>query len=184
MKALNMLDPLQVDHSSLIPPHSSLFTTDRQRRSVPLNAASSLRRRPANHVNVNPASAEVISSLISTLSAISPPSYQHSDHLPENFCHSTPSSPQNADFAFITSPAGDVEGRDSKQSAGIRFDMDNERGETPSRRTGKVPLSLIQALDLSPYLIYQSKHLQGKPLVPNGDDPVSIAIMDGMMLTV
>lgn len=146
-----MIDPIHVGHSSVIPSHT-LITTDRRRRSVPINSAPSLRRRSANHVNVKPASAEVISSLISTLTAISPPLYQHSDHLPETFCHSTPSSPlpPNTDFAFITSSTGDVEERDPAQSTRIRLGMDSELGENSRRRKEKVSLPLIQAPDARP----------------------------------
>ena len=144
-----MIDPLHISHSSVNQPSSSSLPTDRRRRSVPINAAPALRRRSANHVNVKPASAEVISSLISTLSAISPPLYQHSDRLPEAFCHSTPSSPlpQSADFAFITNSAGDAGERDPAQSTGIRFCMDSEFGETSGELKGKVRPSPIEALD-------------------------------------
>lgn len=146
-----MIDHGHISHSSLLPSHTSSITADRRRRSVPIDKAPSQRHRSANHVNIKPASAEVISSLISTLSTISPPLYQHSDSLPETFCHSTPTSPlpTNTDFAFITSSPGDVEESDPR-SPRIRFIMGSDLGEASRRRKGKVYLFLVQAVDARP----------------------------------
>lgn len=140
-----MIDHADTGHSSVIPPHSSATTADWRRRPVLIDSAPSRRRPSANHVNIKPASAEVISSLISTLSTISPPLYQHSDYLPETFCHSTlsPPLPANTDFLF-TGSTGDVEERNPESSRN-RLGMDSELGEASRRRKEKACTPLIQA---------------------------------------
>lgn len=139
-----MIDHADIGHSSVISSHTSAITADWRRRSVPIDPAPSLRRQSANHVKIKPASAEVISSLISTLSTISPPLYQDSNYLPEPFCDSTLSSPLavNTDFAFITSSTGDVDERDP-ESTRTRLGMNNELGEASRRREEKACLPLI-----------------------------------------
>ncbi|KAK0509500.1 hypothetical protein JMJ35_007894 [Cladonia borealis] len=81
---------------------------DRRRRSLPpASPQRDARRRDSNRVVVQPASTEVISSLIETLSAISSPVGQHFDTLPQiTASHSTPSSPGpwQSDFPSISEP--------------------------------------------------------------------------------
>lgn len=138
-----MMDPtVHLDGSPVGPPHnSSLLIPERRRRSVPINAAPGARRQSSNYVNLKPASSEVITSLISTFSAISPPlHHQHSDHRPDTCSHSSPSSPLplSAEFAYITSSTRDAEEIDA---ARIRFSMDSDFGETTAKRKETVRLS-------------------------------------------
>jgi hypothetical protein len=66
----------------------------RRRRSLPSNSSNEPSHRSVNRVNVQPASPEVISSLIQTLSAISTPAESHFENLPHiGFAHTAPSSP-------------------------------------------------------------------------------------------
>ena len=67
---------------------------DRKRRSLPVGPPKESRRRSSNQVTVKPASTEVISSLIETLSAISTPAENHFDSFPDiNASQSLPASP-------------------------------------------------------------------------------------------
>ena len=81
---------------------------DRRRRSLPPGPSQrDARRLDSNRVVVQPASTEVISSLIETLSAISSPVGHHFDTLPQIAAsHSTPSSPGpwQSDFPSISEP--------------------------------------------------------------------------------
>ena len=75
-----------------IPPRTTLRSKGNRRKSLP--ASTPGRKRSVSKVNVQPASTEVISSLISTLSAISSPAEHHFDSLPAIAAsHSTPVSP-------------------------------------------------------------------------------------------
>lgn len=65
----------------------------RRRKSLPSRSTSAPGHQPANRVNVPPASPEIISSLISSLSAISAPAQSHFDSLPNIDDHLTQSSP-------------------------------------------------------------------------------------------
>ncbi|KAL2051745.1 hypothetical protein ABVK25_007901 [Lepraria finkii] len=68
---------------------------ERRRRSLPAASRGDARRPDSNRVFVQPASTEVISSLIETLSAISSPAEHHFDSLPRiASSHSTPNSPR------------------------------------------------------------------------------------------
>ena len=79
---------------------------ERKRRSLPPSAAGTplndARRRPSNRVTVKPASPEVISSLIDTLSAISSSTEEHFNSALPNITesHSTPVSPSAWDTHF------------------------------------------------------------------------------------
>lgn len=67
----------------------------RRRRSLPPASHRDIRRRTSNRVVVKPASTEVISSMIETLSAISSPAEQHLDSLRSiASSQSTPASPR------------------------------------------------------------------------------------------
>ena len=96
----------------IVPQRTSARTSpggpkDRRRRSLPTTSHRNDRRRDSNRINVKPASTEVISSLIETLSAISTPAEHHFDSLPNiSASHSTPVSPRpwQSDFPTITTP--------------------------------------------------------------------------------
>ena len=88
----------------VIPPRTSVRTKEKRRKSLPARTSgTAVKKRSANSVNVQPASTEIISSLIDTLSAISSPVEHHFDYLSMIAAsQSTPSSPhpwQN-DFNF------------------------------------------------------------------------------------
>ncbi|KAL8743500.1 MAG: hypothetical protein Q9190_004152 [Brigantiaea leucoxantha] len=73
-----------------VPPRTSLRPPkQRRRRSLPDTSTTPVPRRSANHVSVKPASPEIISSLISSLSAISSSTEDHF----ADYSYSTPSSP-------------------------------------------------------------------------------------------
>ncbi|KAF4973985.1 hypothetical protein F66182_17683, partial [Fusarium sp. NRRL 66182] len=68
--------------------------TSRRRRSLPGRSTSVPRQRPATHAPpMPPASPEIISSLISSLSSISTPAQSHFDSLPHIGAQTAPSSP-------------------------------------------------------------------------------------------
>ena len=78
------------------PPASSFLSpssVSHRRRSLPSRATSAPGHGPANRDNVQPASPEVISSLISSLSTISTPAQSHFDNLPNIGSRTAPSSP-------------------------------------------------------------------------------------------
>ena len=81
--------------SPVIPARTSLRPREQHRRSLPSSSTNTARRRSANCVTIQPASTEVISSLIETLSAISSPAEHHFENLPRITASiSTPSSPR------------------------------------------------------------------------------------------
>ncbi|KAI9763952.1 MAG: hypothetical protein M1840_008986 [Geoglossum simile] len=80
-------------HAPVIPIRNSRHTDRQRRRSLPPPSSYSTKPSP-NRVNIKPASPEVISSLISSLSSISSPANHHFENFPINGpSHSTPSSP-------------------------------------------------------------------------------------------
>ena len=84
-----------------IPPRTSMRSKGNRRKSLPASTVS--RKHSASKLNVQPASTEVISSLISTLSAISSPAEHHFDSLPViDASHPTPVSPfvRQPDYHF------------------------------------------------------------------------------------
>ena len=98
----------------IIPERTSAKTSpshsrqDKRRRSLPAATHRNDRRRDSNRVTVQPASTEVISSLIETLSAISLPAEHHFDSLPRiSASHSTPVSPRpwQTEHPVISEPA-------------------------------------------------------------------------------
>lgn len=118
----------------IIPPRTSLRTTDHRRRSLPATADAPPTRRSANHVNVKPASPAVISSLISTLSAISPPIRSRLEELPRSFAsYSTPSllHLDQADSPLIIGPGGNVYQSDPPSPSRMGFGTDYEPYQTP-----------------------------------------------------
>lgn len=117
----------------VLPPRSSLRPTDsNRRRSLPAPSAIPSSRRSANHVTVKPASPAVISSLISTLSAISPPIGSQFDDLPRSYAaFSTPASPlsHQTDFPLVIGPGGNVSRPDPASTS--KFGMDYEKYHPP-----------------------------------------------------
>lgn len=112
----------------VLPPRSSLRQTDsHRRRSLPAPSAIPPSRRSANHVTVKPASPAVISSLISTLSAISPPIGRQFDDLPRSYAaYSTPASPlsHQTEFPLVIGPGGNVSRADPALNFATKFGMD------------------------------------------------------------
>lgn len=119
----------------VLPPRSSLRTTDsHRRRSLPAPSGISSSRRSANHVTVKPASPAVISSLISTLSAISPPIGSQFDDLPRSYAaYSTPASPlsHQSEFPLVIGPGGKVSRADPVLTSAMKFGMDYETHHPP-----------------------------------------------------
>ena len=129
--AFALITATMITHSAPphpVPPRTSLRITNR-RRSLPASAATPPAQRSANHVNVKPASPAVISSLISTLSAISPPIGSPWGDLSDNYLsYSTPSSPlpNQAEYPHIVGPGGYVYKSDTTSPARMGFGMDCE----------------------------------------------------------
>ena len=100
-----------------------------RRCSLPLASQHDVKRRTSNHVVVKPASTEVISSLIETLSAISTPAEHHFDSLSSiASSHSTSASPRpwQAESPFITGPTSRALQEDSRQPS-PRTDSDGRK---------------------------------------------------------
>ena len=101
----------------------------RRRRSLPTASHADVKRRTSNHVVVKPASTEVISSLIETLSAISSPKEHRFGSLPSiASSQSTPTSPRpwQAEFPLTTGPNSRVPHGDSVRPTllGLGTDFD------------------------------------------------------------
>ena len=112
-----------------VPARTSVRTKEKRRKSLPASPyASTPRRRSANKVNIQPASTEVISSLISTLSAISSPAAHHFDNVPSiNASQSTPVSPRawQTEYRFpLVSQDGYIYKRDPSSPTCDGFGMD------------------------------------------------------------
>ena len=104
----------------------------RRRRSLPAASHPVVKRRTSNHVVVKPASTEVISSLIETLSAISSPAEHHFDSLPSiASSQSTPASPRSwkTDSPLATAPTSRTPQGDSMRPTllGLGKDLDVRR---------------------------------------------------------
>lgn len=114
----------------VLPQRSSMRQTDSHRRlSLPAPSAIPPSGRSANHVTVKPASPAVISSLISTLSAISPPIGSQFDDLPRSYAaYSTPISPHShqTEFPLVIGPGGNVSRADPALTSATKFGMDYE----------------------------------------------------------
>lgn len=94
--------------TSTTPTPNNPNSKESKRRSLPASPLKDL-RRSSNHVSVKPASPEVISSLIDTLSAISSPVKDHFDSFPEaGVSVSTPVSPSpwNTNFPGVGKGVG------------------------------------------------------------------------------
>ncbi len=113
----------------VIPARTSLRPRDarHRRRSLPPPSSGGSHHYSANRVNVQPASPEVISSLLSSLSAISCPAENHFNSFPTiESSHSTPSSPKYrpTDLFGTHKQGGWVDRLDSTPSTGGGFGMD------------------------------------------------------------
>ena len=117
----------------MIPPRTSLRTTDHRRRSLPAPSDAPPTRCSANHVNVKPASPAVISSLISTLSAISPPIRSRLEDLPRNYASDSTLSLPHLDQAepLIIAHGGNVYQSDPPSPTRMGLGMDYEAYQTP-----------------------------------------------------
>ncbi|KAL9040737.1 MAG: hypothetical protein Q9214_004366, partial [Letrouitia sp. 1 TL-2023] len=112
-----------------IPPRTSLrIPKHRRRRSLPDAPLTPASKRSPNHVTVKPASPEVISSLISSLSAISSSTEDHFATLPElEFSSSTPVSPYpyQADCLLPPGADGSTHGQVAASPSKIGFGMEH-----------------------------------------------------------
>lgn len=113
----------------VIPARTSLRPKDarHRRRSLPPPSSGTSHHYSANRVNVQPASPEVISSLLSSLSAISSPAENHFNSFPTiASSHSTPSSPKHyqTDFFGTQRQSGRADRLDPLLSTGGGFGMD------------------------------------------------------------
>ena len=116
-----------------IPARTSLLPRDQQRR--PILSSTPAPRRSANRVTVHPASPEVISSLISTLAAISSPADQSDGTLPS--IASSPSTPEPSHPVHKALPPHDslddyVYDQRPTSPAQIGFGMDYTTHKKPS----------------------------------------------------
>ncbi|KAI9735184.1 MAG: hypothetical protein M1834_001774 [Cirrosporium novae-zelandiae] len=100
MERASLASSIHRNRTTLEPPQEV-----RRRQSMP----PPNRRPSSNYVNVQPASPEVITSLISSLSSISTPFHEHFEQVPHiSGSRSTPSSPGpvHSEFSSISSGAG------------------------------------------------------------------------------
>ncbi|KAI4162052.1 MAG: hypothetical protein LQ342_004364 [Letrouitia transgressa] len=114
---------------STIPPRTSLrVPKQRRRRSLADAPSTPASKRSPNHVTVKPASPEVISSLISSLSAISSSTEEHFPTLSDlEFSSSTPVSPHpyQADFLLPPGADGSTHGPVAASPSKIGFGMEH-----------------------------------------------------------
>ena len=104
----------------------------RPRRSLPVASQLDAKQRTSNHVVVKPASTEVISSLIETLSAISSPAEHHFGSLPSiASSHSTPPSPHlwQHELALVTGPSSCIPLGDSRRPSLLELATDFDARE-------------------------------------------------------
>lgn len=114
----------------VIPPRISVRTQEKRRKSLPVStSAFTTQRGVASSVNDQPASTEIISSLISSLSAISSPAEHHFDSLPKIAgSNSTPGSPQAWRTEYhipLFSKHGHAYKKDSSSPTRAGFGMDS-----------------------------------------------------------
>lgn len=129
-----------MNNGPAIPARTSVRTslsspsTEPKRRSLPASPQKDL-RRSSNHVSVKPASTEVISSLIDTLSAISSPVQEHFDNFPEFTASvSTPVSPS----PWATTFSGVGRGSDGHRGSFLHPERASIRGsDKTSRRSSR-----------------------------------------------
>lgn len=123
----------------VIPPRTSARTKEKRRKSLPARTSTApVKKRSANAVIVQPASTEVISSLIDTLSAISSPAERHFDGLDfASVSHSTPASPRpwrtEHQFPLASLENGYNYKRDPSISARAGFGMEHRISRKLSR---------------------------------------------------
>ena len=112
--------------------------SSRRQRSLPSPSATPFTRQAQDLTNLQPASPEVISSLISSLSAISTPAHHHFENLPNiASTRSEPCSPnpQVTEFSLITDPQGYVyktdAGSPTISGCGIDYGTYNNPQQSP-----------------------------------------------------
>ncbi|OCL12429.1 alpha/beta-hydrolase [Glonium stellatum] len=125
-------------------------TRSRRRRSLPSETDSRPKKRSPNHVRTQPASPEVISSLIDSLSAISLPAHNHFENFPSvnGASISTPASPNVYQTNFAGDPLATNGGFGMDYGAYRQSMRDNDylypddAAEPPVIRTAKPPSGL------------------------------------------
>lgn len=125
-------------------------TRSRRRRSLPSETDSRPKRRSPNHVRTQPASPEVISSLIDSLSAISLPAHNHFENFPSvnGASVSTPATPNVYQTNFAGDPLATNGGFGVDYGAYRQSLRDNDylypddAAEPPVIRTAKPPSGL------------------------------------------
>ena len=125
-------------------------TRSRRRRSLPSETDSRPKRRSPNHVRTQPASPEVISSLIDSLSAISLPAHNHFENFPSvsGASISTPATPNVYQTNFAGDPLATNGGFGMDYGAYRQSLRDNDypypddAAEPPVIRTAKPPSGL------------------------------------------
>lgn len=120
-----------------VPLRTSARIKEKRRRSLPARTSSTaVKKRSVNSVNVQPASTEVIASLIDTLSAISTPAEHHFDNLSMTAAsQSTPSTPYpwQSDYNLSrVSKDGYLYKRNPSFSARAGFGMEQNATRRPS----------------------------------------------------
>ena len=147
----------------------------RRQRSLPSNSSTDLTRRPPDITILQPASPEIISSLIHSLSSISAPANDHFESLPNiDSTKSAPSSPNPnlTDFPLITGPGGYVYKRDPSSPTNHKFSA-NHGSYTKSREPS--PLHLIYQDDAAtPPIVRTSKS-------PSGFSPMSASTRNSIV---
>lgn len=102
--------------SSFLSPHA----INRRRQSLPSRAKTAPGHGAPSHNNIQPASPEVISSLISSLSTISTPAQTHFDSFPHIGSKTAPSSPSFAQTEF-SQDAKDLDKHLGQQGFGMDY---------------------------------------------------------------
>ncbi|WEW55668.1 hypothetical protein PRK78_001101 [Emydomyces testavorans] len=80
--------------------HRTQQGSSQRHQSLPARSLTAPEHPSSNHVHIQPASPEVISSLISSLSTISSPARTHFDSLPKVGSHTAPPSPSHLQSEF------------------------------------------------------------------------------------
>ncbi|KAL8903970.1 MAG: hypothetical protein Q9207_003585 [Kuettlingeria erythrocarpa] len=117
----------------VIPPRTSVRTPKQsgRRRSLPAHPSTSTAKRSSrspNHVTVKPASPEVISSLISSLSAISSLTDSHFESGSTAYPHSTPTSPHPYRTDFLSPSFAHGHGLQSYPTSPAKIGFGMEHG--------------------------------------------------------
>ncbi|KAI9750381.1 MAG: hypothetical protein M4579_006492 [Chaenotheca gracillima] len=141
-----------------------------RRRSLPPPATRSSRASGGNRVRVQPASPEVISSLISSLSEISAPANHHFEHLPPSIgqSRSTPASPNAFQSTFAGFDAAALGDGDQPTYSSGGFGMDYGAYNSPEPRGYLHPDDAA-----TPPVVRTSKSPSGLSPITSGSNPPS-----------